>query len=85
MKSNIVYVSQPINMYSASATDSFIQISFLSEDKQIFPDIFSSVPDMAELVKSLWNLTAEVNHIVGRLDIPAGSSNCFIVVIWVRE
>lgn len=53
MKSNIVYVSQPINMYSASATDSFIQISVLSEDKQIFPDIFSSVPDMAELVKSL--------------------------------
>lgn len=71
MKSNIVYVSQPVNIYSTSATDSFIQISVLSEDKQIFPDIFSSVPDMAELVKSLRDLTAEVNHIVGRLVIPA--------------
>ena len=45
---------------------------FLSEEKQIFPDIFSSVPDMAELVKLLRNLTAEVNHTVGWLDIPAG-------------
>ena len=40
MKRNIVYVSQPVNIYSASTTDSFIQLSYLSEDRQIFADIF---------------------------------------------